>query len=470
MLVVLGVLLAVYFLAAPMWSDEGEETTAPLPTHTVAVIDHNLLNSLELESEEGKLSFTLNSSATEWNWSENGDVPLDNMAFAELVTALNEAKTSYKLEDVSEAQLAEFGLDKPTLRVRFGFSDGTAKEYLVGDFNNFNSLYYLCDASAPNTVYMINSGVKDALELDIFDFVLIETPPTITAAKILDANYFNASQYRCFSYYPEGNEADYTDRYVWYFDDLAENMTGSPSEKPLRGELAETLTELITKLAFEKCVALDYSDEKYGFSEARKLVIRYKTDEGDKGVLTEKEYVVYIGAQTEDGEIYARTDGSRLVYTLAESDEWITLLTEEAPKLMPDELWLPNYGRVDSMTFSTGEKSLEIKLKTTDGKTSYSSDASDDGEKLAALVKALEDMRAKSNIAYFEDDAAAVEKTEIFRVLISFSEGNQPVSELVVTRFSLNYCKVSFNGREDQLVTLEDAQKLADAISAFFAE
>ena len=52
MLVVLGVLLAVYFLAAPMWSDEGEETTAPLPTHTVAVIDHNLLNSLELESEE----------------------------------------------------------------------------------------------------------------------------------------------------------------------------------------------------------------------------------------------------------------------------------------------------------------------------------------------------------------------------------------------------------------------------------
>lgn len=470
MLVVLGVLLAVYFIAAPMWSDEGDETTAPLPTHTVAVIDHNLLNSLELESEEGKLSFTLNSSATEWNWSENGDVPLDNMAFAELVTALNEAKTSYKLEDVSEAQLAEFGLDKPALRVRFGFSDGTAKEYLVGDFNNFNSLYYLCEASAPNTVYMINSGVKDALELDIFDFVLIETPPTITAAKILDANYFNASQYRCFSYYPEGNEADYTDRYVWYFDDLAENMTGSPSEKPLRGELAETLTELITKLAFEKCVALDYSDEKYGFSEARKLVIRYKTDEGDKGVLTEKEYVVYIGAQTEDGEIYARTDGSRLVYTLAESDEWITLLTEEAPKLMPDELWLPNYGRVDSMTFSTGGKSLEIKLKTTDGKTSYSSDASDDGEKLAALVKALEDMRAKSNVAYFEDDAAAVEKTEIFRVLISFSEGNQPVSEIVVTRFSLNYCKVSFNGREDQLVTLEDAQKLADAISAFFAE
>jgi hypothetical protein len=469
MLVVLGALLAVYFIAAPMWSDEGEETTAPLPTHTVAVIDHNLLNRLDIESEKGRLSFTLNASATEWNWSDDGDIPLDNMVFAELVTALNEAKTSYKLEDVSEAQLAEFGLDKPALRVSFGFSDGSVKEFLVGDLNNFNSLYYLCEASATDTVYMINSSVRNSLDLDIFDFVQIETPPTITAAKIIDANYFNAAQYRYFSYYPEGNEADYTDRYDWYFDDLSENMAGSPSLKPLRGELAAALTELITKLAFEECVALDCSDEKYGFSAERRLVIRYKSDEGDKGVLTEKEYVVYIGAQTEDGKLYARTDSSKLVYTLAESDEWITILTEETPKLMPDEIWLPNYDRVDSMTFTVGDKSLDIKLKSTDGKISYSSDASDDTDALAALVKALESMKAKSNVAFFEDDTAEVEKAEIFRVIIAFGEGNQPVSEIVVTRFSLNYCKVSFNGREDQLVTLEDAQKLADAVTAFFA-
>ena len=41
--------------------------------------------------------------------------------------------------------------------------------------------------------------------------------------------------------------------------------------------------------------------------------------------------------------------------------------------------------------------------------------------------------------------------------------------EMKVTRFSMNYCLVSFNGREDQLLTLEDAQKFADTVSAFFA-
>ena len=94
MLAVLGVLLAVYFIAAPMWSDDAEETTEPIPSHTVAAIDHQLLVGFELTKGEEKLSFTLNSSATEWNWSEDAEVPLDNMVFAEIVTAFNEVKSN----------------------------------------------------------------------------------------------------------------------------------------------------------------------------------------------------------------------------------------------------------------------------------------------------------------------------------------------------------------------------------------
>ena len=121
------------------------------------------------------------------------------------------------------------------------------------------------------------------------------------------------------------------------------------------------------------------------------------------------------------------------------------------------------------MTFTAGGNSIEIAVKTTDGKTSYSSEKSDDAKALAALVKALEELKAKSNIAYFEDESAGVEKTEIFSVLVAFNQGSQPAYEIKVTRFSQSYCVVSFNGREDQLLTLEDAQKLADAITAFFA-
>jgi hypothetical protein len=467
MLAVLGVLLAVYFIAAPMWSDDAEETTEPLPSHTVAAIDHQLLVGFELTKGEEKLSFALNSSATEWNWSEDAEVPLDNMVFAEIVTAFNEAKSNYKLEGVTEAQLADYGLDEPSYRVKFTNSDASFKEYLIGAVNSFNSLYYFCDAADTATVYMVPSTFVSSLGLGIYDFVLIETPPAFTEGKLIDVNYMNGSNYHTFRYYASGNSADYTDKYDWYVEHGSLEMSSIPPARPLDTGVADTLVSLVTGMNFEECVGLDRSDEKFGFSDASKIVIRYNAAEGESEVLTENSYTVYLGAQTEDGGIYAYTDNSKLVYILGSSDEWSALLSSEYAELMPKELWLPNYELIDSLTFKTAASSITVNVKSTDGKVSYSSDKSDDTDAINALVSALDALKATSNIAYFEDDAAAVEKNEIFSVIIGLKD--KSALEMKITRFSMNYCLVSFNGREDQLLTLEDAQKFADTVSAFFA-
>ncbi len=467
MLAVLGVLLAVWFFAAPMWSDDGEETTEPLPSYTVAEIDHMQLVGFEIVKGEDKLSFTLNDSSTEWDWSEDGEVPLDNMAFAEIVTAFNEAVSNYKLEGVTEAQLSDYGLASPSYRVKFTYSDSSVKEYLIGMMNSFNSLYYFCEASATDTVYMVPSTLVSSLDLGIFDFVLIETPPALTEGKLIDVNYMNGGNYHTFRYYASGNSADYTDKYDWYFEYGSLNMSSIPPERPLDTGVADTLVSLVTGMYFEECVGLDASAEEYGFSDAKKIVIRYNADEGETGVLTEKTYTVYIGSQTEDGSIYAYTDNSKLVYKLSSSDEWIALLSSEYAELMPKELCLPNYELIDYLTFTTSAGSITVNVKNTDGKYSYSSDKSDDTDAMNELVSALEALKATSNIAYFEDDDAAVEKNEIFSVTIGLKGKN--ALEMKVTRFSMNYCLVSFNGREDQLLTLEDAQEFADTISAFFA-
>ncbi len=470
MLIILVLLLIVYLVASPMWSESGEETTEPTPSYTVAVIDHNGLVGLELEHGEETLSFTLNDKGSEWNWSENAEIPLDNMVFASAVTELNEASSSYKLEGVSSDQLAEYGLAEPALRAKFIFSDGSAREFIFGNLNSFNSLYYFAEASAPDTVYMVNASVKASLELDIYDFILEETPPAITEGKILGVNYRNASNYRDFAYYPAGKESDYTDKYNWYCRSGIIEMSMLPTEYPLDGDMADTLTGIITALSFEECVGLDDSDEKYGFSNGNKLVIRYNVDEAENGVLTEKEYIIYLGSQTEDGGIYAHTEDSGLVYILGSSDEWITLLTSEQTKLLPDEIWLPNYERVDSLTFKAAENTLTVNVKNTDGKISYSSTESDDTEAIEALMTKLDSLTATSNIAYLEDDAAEVEKTLMFALKIAFNAGDNSELEMEITRYSLNYCLVSFNGRSDQLITLEDAEELIGLVSAFFAE
>ena len=71
MLLLLVLLLIVYLVASPMWSEDTPEDTSGDETYAVATIDHTLLVGLELTQGENSLSFALNDKATEWDWSEN---------------------------------------------------------------------------------------------------------------------------------------------------------------------------------------------------------------------------------------------------------------------------------------------------------------------------------------------------------------------------------------------------------------
>lgn len=464
LLTVLLVLLLVYFVVSPMWSEKTPEDTTAEPTYQIAAIDHSSLVGLELKYGETSLSFTLNDTATEWDWSEDAEIPLDNMTFATIVTALNNASSKYKLEGVSAEQLTDYGLDAPEITVKFIFSAGAAKEYYVGKLNSFNGYYYLSEASAPNTVYMIEASVKTSLELDIYDFVLEETAPVITEAKIVGVDYTNAGNYRDFIYYPSGNSSDYTDRYEWYFRSGLVEMSSLPPETPLNTTIGDTLVSLVTGLTFDECVGLDYTAEDCGFSEGKKLVISYNVDENETGVLQKKDYVIYLGSQREDGSIYAHTENSKLVYLLSDSDEWLDIIGVEETKLYPDELWLPNYELIESMTFIAGERVITVSVKNTDGKISFASDMSDDTAALAELVEVLEDIRAVSNLAYLDEGVATGEKTEIFSVKATLASGE--TVEICVSKCSDAYCVVDFGLMNGRLVTLEDAEAFAAMIAA----
>ena len=464
LLTVLLILLLVYFVVSPMWSEKAPEDTTAEPTYQIAAIDHSSLVGLELTRGDVKLSFTLNDTATEWDWSDNAEIPLDNMTFATIVTALNNAKSKYKLEGVSAEQLADYGLDAPALTVKFIFSGSAAKEYYVGKLNSFNGYYYLSEASAPNTVYMIDASVKTSLELEIYDFVLEETAPAITEAKIVGVDYTNAGNYRDFIYYPSGNSSDYTDRYEWYFRSGLVEMSSLPRETPLNATIGDTLSSLVTGLAFDECVGLDYTAEDYGFSEGKKLVISYNADENETGVLQKKDYVIYLGSQREDGSIYAHTETSKLVYTLSSSDEWLDIIGVEETKLYPDELWLPNYELIKSMTFTAGGEPVKVNVEVTDGKIAYSSDTTNDADAIGALVKAFEDMKTVSNAAYLDPSDGVEGMGEMLAVYVELDSGSEV--SVVVRRYTDEYCVVTFDFMDGRLITREDVNAFIDMIYA----
>ncbi len=462
---VLVLLVMVYLVVSPMWSEDGTgDTTTAQPEHTVAVIDHNTLKGFELTKKGETLSFSLKEDLTGWVWSENADVPLDNVAFASAVTALAEATSNYKLENVTAEDLAKYGLDAPSYVLKLNFEDGSERTYSVGNLNSFNSLYYFSEASAPNTVYMVDESVSAALELDIYDFVLEETPPVITEAKIKASGIWtDGGVINSFFYYPSGNSADYTDKYNWYYGISYVAMSSLPRQFALNSGLADALTSLITNLSFDECVGLDCTDVKYGFSDSRKIIIKYNVDENENGVLSEKEYVIYIGAQTEDGDIYAHTENSKLVYILSDSDEWINLINGDDKDFAATEIWLPNYEKFESMTFKSGDVTLSVGSKTTDEKTVFVS-GDHDSEKLAELMAALEAIKVTSHTSVLEENTA-LEKKQLFTLELSFTDAEKAAETMTVETYTENYCRVTFMNDGGRLITTEDAEKIVALIA-----
>lgn len=491
MLIVLVLLLIAYLVFSPLWRENtGGNGTTEAPAYDLPDITAESLVGVEItvskeagaEGSDGStadtsgtpetekvtsvLSFSLSDDHTSWHWSEDADIPLDNVAFANIVTAINEATSKYKLESVSNAELAEFGLEDPYIRARFTFADGSSREIKIGVKNSFNSLYYFVDLSEPTTVYMVAGSVPEALDLEIYDFVFEETPPEIKESNIISLTYSTPRGNRTYTYYPTGKESEYTNSYLWYCTD----NYGEIVEYPVDEGVAKALVSLVTEMGFDSCIALDYLADsgEYDFTAQSTVEIRYKADSGESGVLTEKTYVLHIGSVSDD-RVVVRTDNSKLVYVIDGSEDWKNVLDGEREKIAPDELWLPNYERVDSMEFTVGDNALTVKVINKDGKISFESDATDDSDAISALLKSLQDLSATSNTAYFEGDPSAEKKT-VFSLALKLNSGDNSELEMKIETYSEKYCRVYFNGRDDQLITLEDAQTFADEITELFDE
>ncbi len=465
---VLLALVLVYVLASPLWTEQKDETTTEEPEQTVAVIDHNKLSGFELtvrgEKETNKLVFSLNSDGTAWLWSENSEIPLDNNVFAMAIKAITDATSSHKLENVTADDLVKYGLDTPSFKLKLTFEDGSVKEFNVGDLNNFNSRRYFSESGEPNTVFMVEDSVTEALALNIYDFVLAEVPPKVTEGKLVSLEYLSPeSERKSFVYYPSGNDKDYTDKYNWYYS------FGEVASAPLNRDIAKVLTELMTSISFDECVGFDCTEEQYGFSESRKLTLTYNVDEGETGVLTEKTYVVYIGKQTESGEIYAHTESSKLVYLISDADDWVKIVNGTQKDFITSEIWLPNYERIDRLTFKLGDKTLVLDVKTTDGKVSFTSSPEISADKTEELLSALAALKATSHTSVLESNDPPEKKT-YFEVEVKFNSGDTAQGTITVETYTEKYCRVSFMGNTERLITTEDAEKLADLLGLIFVD
>lgn len=489
---VLVLLVAVYLVWTLVGKTDTVDTEETSVTYPLPTIDPAALVGVELEidasrggaeedtaeestqtgetgetGETSKLTFTLSEDAKRWLWSEDGEVPLDNVAFASMVTAISGYASPHKLENVADADLGRYGLAQPYMSISFTFSDESQRQYKVGALNSFNGMYYFSDSSTPDTVYMVDSSVIDVFDVDIYDLLQYDTTPSISTTNFTKVTFITGGVERVYTYYPTGKADGYTDKYLWYLSvDGAEEVAVDAS-------VAEKLTAALGSVSFEDCASLNYkTDESFAFGDDR-LIIDYKKVEKvtdsttglEKEVTTPATYTLYLCSGEEGGELYAHTDGSALVYLLRDSADIATLRGGSLATIRPDELWLPNYELISSMGFSTADGSFDVKVNNKNGEITYSRE---DGElDSAAFLSALSELDAlvaSSNTEYLEGSGG--EGTLVYFTLeLELVSGELLV--MTAESYTDSYARVTFNGRDDQLITAQSAEKLATTLSAF---
>jgi len=419
-----------------------------------------------------KLNFKVKDDKTGWVWSEDENVPLSNDVFSDMVYAIDEAESTVKLEEVTAEKLAEFGLSDPYVTVEFGFED-SARTFLVGKKNTYNSQYYFCDAESKSTVYMVSDDVVSYLDIEVSDALEWDELPSISAAKIQGIEFLTPEHTYSYKYYASGNDNDYTDKFYWYL-----SIDGA-AEFPVASALSTGLTTAMSGMYFEDCV--HFTGEipaEYGFAGSTAMTLKYavaetiEDDDGNtKSVDKNETYVLNLGVTNEDGYYYCKTNDSQLVYLLVYSDVFESALATEERLLRPTEIISLNMDRVDKVKFTASSSVLEIVMTRESGSTTYADASGKDFNEtnFNAIIDGLTGVTATSNTAVVEAVSSSGNDV-IFSAEFTFNAGTTSSAVLEIRNYSEAYRQVSFMGRDDQLITATDAKALIALVCDYYTD
>lgn len=324
---VLALLIAGYFVLSAMGGEQqsgtpatdGEGTTA-LNTYTVCTVDQNTVHTIAYSHEGQEYRYTLKDDRTGWVWDNDPTLPLDNVYFANMVTAFTSLTSTVCLTDV-DAQTAqtEYGLDG-TLTVRFEDAVGGAQTFRIGAYNSFNGLYYLCRDNDPSTVYMVSADVPLQFLYTPYDMVAKPAVPTnITRSKLqtLTLTSPDGAHSLVCTYYVGGLAEGEED--VWYVS------RDGGAQTRIDDADGEALSTALSTLAFSQVVDYDAANKAaYGLDQPTRMVIDYKVttkfEDQTTGEITsidtDESFTLLLGNIADSGLCYATVEDSPLSCTL----------------------------------------------------------------------------------------------------------------------------------------------------------
>ncbi len=464
---VLGLLCGAYFLVLGN-VDEGDTavTTAADPTVTLLSLDVESMTSLSYQLDGEAMNFTVEQGA--WRWEKDGTLNLDGEKFYAMVEGMIPLTSSVRIEAPTAEQMTAFGLDAPANVVTFSDASG-AHTLTIGSYNSYNGCYYATLDTA-DVVYMISATVAEGFIYDVYDLLAYDALPTVTAGKIDSVTLTRGDASTVYTYYGSGNPNYYTDTFKWF---AAQNGGAQTAVATTAGN---SLSSGITGLSWSDCVSYTASADaaQYGLDAPATLTVAYRTTvtttdpntgvESSTDVPTSK--VLLIGSIDEaSGCYYATVEGSSLIYLLGNSALPGLLEPTEALAL-PTQIAPVNYSLVNKLTLEAGVERLTVSIGH-DGETTYTvGGEAVEYASISGILNAIQSLTAEANVADVPADANA-STTPTLRISFTFTQGEPREATLTVTPHSTNFDRVSFMGRDDQLISIRDTEELVELIEGY---
>lgn len=177
---VLALLLVIYFVMDRKQKDdesraETEETELEAPVSVTA----EELAKVTVKKQDMTMTFERKDDS--WTYKEDTEFPLDEAALDTKINRLAGLSVRRVLENPED--LAEYGLDEPSLEITVEKTDNTSFTLYIGDQNNSTKDYYM-KVDDGSDVYTIESGIPSAFNMDPYDVSKSEAFPVLETAGI----------------------------------------------------------------------------------------------------------------------------------------------------------------------------------------------------------------------------------------------------------------------------------------------
>lgn len=358
-LVVLILLTAAYFCLKNYNKEQEAESETEDTSVAVTSIEETDITGLTYILDKEKLEFKKENDS--WHYAQDKNFPVDQ---DKMKTLLDNFKDIKAVRDLGQLEnLEDYGLKEPQNTVTVTSNNGVETVFYIGNENETTGDYYMY-MNNPEHVYTVGSTFANAFNGKLYDLVVDSSFPSITSNSIikavvdqqdnqltLETSRDDSATWSVTDSKNEKKEADgtksnqllsnvtslnFTDYIDYNCKDLEQYGLKDPSavitldytitsEVPAESDSTETDAENVSEEAepetadaetVSEVTESETADTQNATADGQSEESESET-ESTKLVTEEKQIVLQIGNQTEDGDYYVKTSDNNEVHTMS---------------------------------------------------------------------------------------------------------------------------------------------------------